>query len=256
MKKQNKRQIAGWIAVAISTLVTCFWAFWGIIENFHEGWYFQSWTANLGLMIVQYLSPFLIFLIVTLIAIYQPRVGGILHLVFALAAVWFFNAISNAAVFLLIIPFIGLGLLYWYGRPQPRRLAVALLVGLAFLTLIVSGFSPARRISQRVFDGNLSARAVQGVDVNLIWASEGPGWPLKGENWFIAQANCRHLKADGSGLAGSPLDIWRLPTVDEVVRSMSLHGQNSRGIWRTETADAVYETRPDKNRHYGTHIPR
>ena len=37
MKQFGKRQIVGWIAVGLSTAVTCFWAFWGIIENFHEG---------------------------------------------------------------------------------------------------------------------------------------------------------------------------------------------------------------------------
>lgn len=246
MSKQNKRQIVGWIAVVVSTCVTCIWAFWGIIENFHEGWYFQSWIANVGLMFVQYLSPFLIFFIVTLISIFWPRIGGVSHMVFALAAIWFFNAFSNAAVFLLIIPFIGLGFLYWFGRPEPRKLAAGIVIGLPILTLVISGSFPAYRVSQRIFDGNLSARTIQGFGVDLIWAPEGPGWPQSGEDWFVAQANCRHLKADGVTLADAPLDIWRLPTVDEVVRSMSLHGQNSKGVWNAEKAEAVYETKPDK----------
>jgi len=41
MKHLGKRQIAGWIAVGLSAAITCFWAFWGIIENFHEGWYYE-----------------------------------------------------------------------------------------------------------------------------------------------------------------------------------------------------------------------
>ncbi|MBC8350439.1 MAG: hypothetical protein H8E66_00525 [Planctomycetes bacterium] len=40
-------RIVGWIAVVLSTAITCFWAFWGIIENFHEGWYFESVWSNL-----------------------------------------------------------------------------------------------------------------------------------------------------------------------------------------------------------------
>ena len=55
MKQFGKRQIVGWIAVGLSTAVTCFWAFWGIIENFHEGWYYESWFSNVELMFVQYL---------------------------------------------------------------------------------------------------------------------------------------------------------------------------------------------------------
>ena len=92
MKHLDKRQIVGWIAVGISTTITCFWAFWGIIENFHEGWYYESWLSNVGLMFIQYLSPMLIFMGVTLISIYWPRFGGGLHVVFALFAVWFFQA--------------------------------------------------------------------------------------------------------------------------------------------------------------------
>ena len=131
MKKQhNKRQIFGWVAVGLSTTITCVWAFWGIIENFHEGWYSESILSNIGMMFIQYLSPMLIFMVVTLISIYLPRVGGILHGIFALLAIWFFEAFSNAATFLLIIPLIGLGSLYWFGRPQPRRIATSLVVGL------------------------------------------------------------------------------------------------------------------------------
>ena len=115
MKELNKRQIAGWIAVGLSTALTCFWAFWGIIETFHEGWYYDSLLSNVGLMFVQYLSPMLIFMGVTLISIFWPRFGGSLHVIFALLAAWFFKAFSNAATFLLITPLIGLecALLVW-----------------------------------------------------------------------------------------------------------------------------------------------
>ena len=124
MKHLDKRRIAGWIAVGLSIAITCVWAFWGIIENFHEGWYSESVLSNLGLMFVQYLSPMLIFIGVTLISIYWPRFGGVLHMILALLAVWFFQAFSNAATFLIITPLIGLGLLYWFGRPQPRKIAL------------------------------------------------------------------------------------------------------------------------------------
>jgi hypothetical protein len=31
MKHLDKRTVAGWIAVGLSIVITCFWAFWGII---------------------------------------------------------------------------------------------------------------------------------------------------------------------------------------------------------------------------------
>ena len=246
MKQFDKRQAAGWIAVSCSIVITCFWAFWGIIENFHEGWYFQSWLSNIGLMLVQYLSPMLIFMGVTLISIFWPRFGGSLHVVLALFAVWFFQAFSNAATFLIIIPLIGLGVLYWYGRPQPRKIAAFLIIGLPMVTLIIAGIEPVVRVSQRLDDGNLEARLVAGNGVDLIWAPDGPGWPREGADWYGAQQVCQNLTEDGLVLASSPQNIWRLPTVDETVRSMTRNGRSSGGVWDAENATAMYQTKPDK----------
>jgi hypothetical protein len=246
MKQFGKRQAAGWIAIIASTAVTCFWAFWGIIENFHEGWYYASWLSNVGLMFAQYLSPMLIFMGVTLISIFWPRLGGSLHVILALFAVWFFQAFSNAATFLLIIPLMGLGALYWYGRPRPRKIAAALVVGLPMLTLIISGAEPAIRVSQRLDDGNLQARLVAGNGVALIWAPDGPGWPREGKDWYEAQHVCEHLSEEGLALDSESQNIWRLPTVDEAVRSMSRNGRNSNGTWDAVNARATYETTPDK----------
>jgi hypothetical protein len=246
MKQLDKRQIVGWIAVSFSAAITCFWAFWGIIENFHEGWYYDSLLSNMGLMFVQYLSPMLIFMGVTLISILWPRFGGSLHVILALFAVWFFQAFTNTATLLLIAPLVGLGALYWFGRPQPRKIAVSLAVGLPMLALIISGIEPVFRVSQRIDDGNLLARLVQGNGVNLIWAPDGPGWPRAGVNWYEAQRVCQYLSEDGLTNTLEPQYIWRLPVVDDAVRSMARHGRNSGGIWDAEMAQATYKTTPDK----------
>jgi hypothetical protein len=240
------RRIAGWIAVVLSTAITCFWAFWGIIENFHEGWYYESLTANVGLMLVQYLSPMLVFLGVTLVSITWPRLGGALHAILALLVAGFFQAWTNTVVFFLILPLLGIGLLYWFGRPQPRKIALSLAAGLPLLTLIVFGTEPVLRVSQRLDDGNLQARLVQGNGVSLLWAPDGPGWPPTGVDWYEAQEACRYLTEDGMTLAPEPQDIWRLPSADEAVRSMARHGQNCGGVWDSETAKATYESTPDK----------
>jgi hypothetical protein len=246
MRHLDRRQITGWIAVGISTVITCFWAFWGIVENFHEGWYYESLLSNMGLMFVQYLSPMLIFMAVTLVSISWPRFGGGLHVILALLAAWFFQAFTNTAMFLLIAPLIGIGALYWFGRPQPRKIALSLVIGLPIMTLFVSGIEPGLRVSQRMYDGDLQARLVHGNGVNLIWAPDGPGWPRAGANWYEAQQACQYLGEDGLTLAPVPQHVWRLPTAAEAVRSMSRHGQNSGGVWDAETAEATYKTTPDK----------
>ena len=246
MKRPNKRQVVGWIAVGLSLTITCFWAFWGIIENFHEGWYFASWLSNVGLMLVQYLSPMLLFMGVALVSLFWPRVGAGLHGVLALGVIWFLEGLTNPVTLLLSLPLIGLGVLYWYGRPQPRRLAASLVFGLPLLVLIVSGAEPALRVSQRLDDGNLQARLVHGNGPSLIWAPDGPGWPREGADWAEAQRVCAYLDDDGLTLAPAAQHTWRLPTMDEAVRSMARHGQNSGGVWDAENDKATYETTPDK----------
>lgn len=232
--------------MVISVAIACFWAFWGIIENFHEGWHHASLLPNVGLLFVQYLSPMLIFIGLALISVYWPRVGGLLHVAFALFMIWFFSAFSNAATFLIILPLALFGLLYWYGRPQPRKTAAYLIVGLPLLTLVVCGIEPVLRVSQRINDGNLEARQVDGNGVSLIWAPAGPGWPRQGMDWHEARDVCRHLLEDGNTMADEPQNIWRLPTVDEAVRSMARHGENSGGLWDAQDAQATYRVRPDK----------
>jgi hypothetical protein len=246
MKQLEKHQVVGWIAVGCSTVITCVWAFWGAVENFHEGWYQENLLSNLGLMLVQYLSPMLIFMGVTLVAISWPRVGSGLHFVFALLAAWFFQAFTNKGAFLLVVPLIGIGVLYWFGRPQPRKVAISFAIGLPTLTLVASAVGPALRVSQRFDDGNLHARTVYGNGVDLVWAPHGPGWPRKGVDWYEAQRACQYLSDDGLTAVAGPQHIWRLPTVDEAVRSMARHGQNSEGQWSAEAAKATYKTTPDK----------
>jgi hypothetical protein len=57
---------------------------------------------------------------------------------------------------------------------------------------------------------------------------------------------CQYLSEDGLTLASMPQHIWRLPTVDEAVRSMARHVQNSGGVWDADIAKATYKTTPDK----------
>jgi hypothetical protein len=246
LKRADRHQIAGWIAVGLSTVITCFWAFWGIVENFHEGWFHQSLLSNLGLMLVQYLSPMLVFMGVTLASLFWPRLGAGLHVALAFLAAWFFQAFTNPIAFFLMVPLVGLGALYWFGRPQPRKVAVSLAIGLPALTLVLAGIEPIVRVPQRLDDGNLQARLVQGNGLALIWAPDGPGWPRAGADWYEAQQACQHLREDGLALVPVPQHIWRLPAVDEAVRSMARHGQNSGGAWDAIAARATYETTPDK----------
>lgn len=74
-----KRNILGWLAVSFSLVISCLWAFWGIIENFHEGWHSASLKGNL-LGTLAYLAPMFISVGITLWAIRSPIAGGILYI--------------------------------------------------------------------------------------------------------------------------------------------------------------------------------
>ena len=122
------------------------------------------------------------------------------------------------------------------------------------MTLAVCAIEPVWRLSGRINDGDFGARLVEGNGLKLVWAPAGPGWPLQigGARedrmmvWAEAVRRCRHLKEDGLTLDDSPRDIWRLPTVEEAVRSMARHGQNAGGVWDAQSALASYRIKPDK----------
>jgi len=239
-------KIKNWIPIGISTLLTCFWAFWGIIENFHEGWYFPTLIENIGLMIIQYLSPMLIFMTLTVIAIYYQKAGAVLHAVLAFFSIWFFRGGNPSTIILVASMFLATGILYWFSNFPHKRIAIRIVLGLPLMTLFIAGISPIVRVSQRIDDVNLQAHSVYGNNVMLTWAPIGPGWPREGDDWYESKHACQYLCEDGSSLQISPQNIWRLPTVDEAVHSMMTHGNNSGGVWNSEEMKATYTTRPDK----------
>jgi hypothetical protein len=145
--RRTWRVVVGWSAVALNLLVSCFWAFWGAIENFHEDWWSTSLWDNLGLMLVQYLSPMLVAVLLGLVGLRWPRLGGLVYLIIGGAfGSWFLlgrtggMSVSGWLVSLVLAGGCGLiGLLFWFGQPRPRRLAYHLTWGLPLAVALVSG---------------------------------------------------------------------------------------------------------------------
>lgn len=154
------------------------------------------------------------------------------------------------------VPLVGIGLLFWFGHPRPGWLAYVIAAGVPLLVGGVCAVEPVTRIARRVDDGNRQARLVEGNDVKLIWAPAGPAWPKHGVNWDEAQRACKFLSEDGSSLADTPQDIWRLPSVEEAVASLTRHGRNCGGQWDPSAERARYEIKPDKESPlWDTHSP-
>ena len=251
--------ILGWVAVGLSTFIASFWAFWGVIENFHEGWYNPSLIQNLGLMFIQYLSPMLITMFLTLLALRWNKVGGSIYALIGLVfSIWIFSNIASRGkltlgIILSWIPvtalFMAVGILYFFGRPKPLKLAYTITIGFPLLVTVIFAIEPIIRVSGRINDGNREIRLVEGNNVKLIWAPEGPGCPdgtKSGVNWEEANKICQYLTEDGKTLADTLQNIWRLPTIEETVRSLTRHNENAGGVWDAETGKATYEIQPDK----------
>jgi hypothetical protein len=239
--------VVGWIAIFLTTTIASLCAYWGSIENFHEGWYYHELWRNLALMLVQYLSWMFIFMIAGLVAIWNRIFGLILHALLAAGALWLFGFRSPTATVWIIVPVLILGSIYYYGRPTPIKWARRCLITIPLLTAAVSGAFPGWRVLTRPESVDYSARQITGSNgVSLIWAPAGPGWPGKGLSWQGAQERCKFLDADGSTLSPEPVGVWRLPTIDEAVRSMIWRGQNAGGEWDDQTSQARYRVTPDK----------
>lgn len=247
MDKAKRRNIIGWIGVAISTIFSSIWAYWGSIENFHEGWYSVSIWENLFMLFFQYLLFTIVFVVLGVITLKWKIFGLILHMLLAGFSIWFFSGANVLVIGLMIvIPIIGLGLLFFFGKPEPKKWAYRSLIFIPLIIIIAVFIPMVIKVSRRVNDNDFGTRIVEGNEVTLVWAPRGPGWPDSGTTWDEAIDICRYLSEDGTTVMDEIQDIWRLPTVDEAVRSMMLHGNNVNGIWYPDEKKAVYDKTPDK----------
>lgn len=131
----------------------------------------------------------------------------------------------------------------------------------------------------RLDDGFRGARTIEGNGVTLVWAPAGPGWNWKQPwggypSWAsiarygappvglktgeelgelpVTQAEmdatslCAYLSADGLRLLDEPQHIWRMPTVAELVRSLTRDGQNAGCVPPKGEGRADCTPTPDK----------
>lgn len=234
----------------MSVFFASFWGFWGIIENFHEGWYYDSFFMSIGLMLYQYLFFTIIFVSFTFVAIKKRKIGAFLFILIAIA-IPLFRVRSFAAIVTFSIPMAIIGLLFLFGEVKNKRLGYIISIGLPLLVVIGFGLEPILRVPQRIDDGNYECRLVKGNGVELVWAPIGPGWTvdteeMKGKKWDDIVTICSCLTEDGRTLADSAVNIWRLPTIDEAVRSLTRNGKNSGGVWDKDKLTAEYDIQPDK----------
>ncbi len=243
----ERKQILGWAGAAAATAISCVWAYWGAFENFHEGWYSTSLWENLFMFFFQYLLFAFVFTLLGLLSLVWKKTGLALHLLAAGFCLYFFSGASFSVLgVLIVLPLAGLGLLHYFGEPRPRRWARRLMILAPLAVALAISIPQGIKVSQRTDDGYLGARTVEGNGVTLVWAPRGAGWPDRGVSWEEAREICSHLSEDGLEVLETEQNIWRLPTAEEAVASMALHGENAGGVWDQQDEKAVYEKTPDK----------
>lgn len=250
----KKSKWSAYLAVIMASAISCFWAFWGSMENFHEGWHYPTLKENLTVMAIQYLSFMLIFILFSVIAILLPKIGSILYFLIGVAfSYWIFSTRSAITLSVVLswlpltLPLLLIALLFWFGEFKNRKLALFIAIGFPLLICCTISIKMGVRVSRRFHDGNYEERIVKGNnDVTLVWASQGPGWPKESIDWAEAQRRCIYLKENGKELADTPQNIWRLPNIKEVTSSLTRNGQNCQGVWNPEAREANYSFPPDK----------
>lgn len=243
MPSTKTKLIIGWIIVFISFAVTSLWSYWGINEAFHEGWYSTSILQNVLLTFVQYLSIPLSFLALSVIALFCRKTGAALFFALGVFSLFFFD--SPAGRFVIFVPLLLLALGFYFAEFTHKKAIATSLIAVPLFVIFVFGIPQLIRVEGRFNDNDFGTRAIIGNEVELTWAPQGPGFPLTGTDWLTARSNCAHLNEAGKNLAAEENVVWRLPTRNELVRSLTKSNNNAGG-YIDDTGVAHYTTNPDK----------
>jgi hypothetical protein len=278
-----KRALPGYIATALMILVTVLWTFWSVGEMYYEGWW-GPWYVKLA-----YLIPGTVCLLLTLLALAWPLIGGSLIILIgaAFTAWWWgprFEDGIDVGQLLALFPvsaiLVIIGVLFLFEARHRRRrredgwappeswlrrnTRYIFAVGAPLLVSIGWSVYWLPIVLTRQDDGIRTERLIVGDGVTLVWAPEGPGWNWK-QPWggypswnrvalwgvppagfddkpgyedgyatlddMAATGLCRYLNERGSRLMDEPQDIWRMPTVLEIMRSLTRSGENAGCVY-------------------------
>jgi hypothetical protein len=273
------RALPGVLAVILLTAATTVAAVSGTNSLFYEGWGLPL-PAMLG-----YLGPAALLLVVGLVALRWPAFGCVLLLVLGIVSGGRWLSVQtgrglapvDVLVFQVVVmvgPVILAALLFLAearhrrllrlegAAPSARRVSrwwrELVFIGLPIGSIALVAAQQLPAVLARHDDGQRGARAIAGYGVTLTWAPQGPGWnrQVAGSgypSWDTVTRYgtapgglCAHLNDDGTRLLNSPAGIWRMPTADEIVRSLSQGGANAGCAWDGRAWHAACRTVPDK----------
>jgi len=111
------------------------------------------------------------------------------------------------------------------------------------------GIGPSQAAGELLPNANLSWAEIATYGVFPVGYGDKPGYSDRQPVALDMQRTglCRYLSADGKALMSEQQDIWRMPTTDEIVRSLVRQGQNAGCIWDGASDHAICEVQPNKD---------
>ena len=110
------------------------------------------------------------------------------------------------------------------------------------------GIGPSQAAGRLLPGANLSWNDIAFYGVPPVGFGEKPGY--EDVNGTAADMEttglCRYLSEDGTTLMPEPEEIWRMPTTDEIVRSLVRGGENAGCTWDGASTNANCIRQPNK----------
>jgi hypothetical protein len=111
------------------------------------------------------------------------------------------------------------------------------------------GIGPSQEAGRLLPGGNLSWNEIAFYGVHPV--GYGEKLPTQDRNATEVDMQttglCRYLSEDGLLLMTEPQNIWRMPTTDEITRSLGRAGKNAGCIWDHQSRHADCRVQPNKD---------
>jgi hypothetical protein len=279
-------KVAGFIAFGSMVLLVTAWSYWSANEMYHEGWWGAWWhpLPYLAPTVIT-LIPTLIAIRWPIVGgILLVGVGTFASLFFSNDVRFIGLAIGLVGVAFAVDGMVKRRSQSSSEEAAPRwrrHWRTLLAVGAPLVVVLTVSAYTLPRVLARVDDHDRGARRIEGNGIALTWAPEGPGWnarqswggypswqsialygvapvglgdkPGYGPQGRFASSDdmqrtnlCLYLNADGTIMHDVPQYVWRMPTTEEVVRSLGRNGDNAACTWNGKLGFVQCAVRPDK----------
>ena len=111
------------------------------------------------------------------------------------------------------------------------------------------GIRPSQEAGRLLLTANLSWNEIAFYGVHPLGYGEKPSIQDRNATEIDMQITglCRYLSEDGLSLMAEPQNIWRLPTTDELVRSLVRGSENAGCVWGGRSDRADCRVQPNKD---------